>query len=152
MFSSRVVFAVIAGSLLPITARAQSMFRGGPEHVGIYESAPPSLASVAWKFKTNGRVISTPAVTDDAVYVGSTDGGLYAVNRADGTMRWKFATKGWVSSSPAVANGLVYAGSVDGSFYAVDASTGKERWSFKTAGERRFTASAHTRGPSRSKA
>src|SRR6185503_4881110 len=65
---------------------------------------------------------------------------LYAVNRADGTLRWKFATKGAVSSSPAFANRVVFAGSVDGRFYAVDAATGKEKWNFKTAGESRFTA------------
>jgi outer membrane protein assembly factor BamB len=116
------------------------MFRGGPEHLGIYESTNPSLGVVAWKFKTSGRVVSSPVVVGDAVYVGSTDGNLYAVNRADGTLRWKFPTRGAVSSSPAFANGVVFAGSADGRFYAVDAVTGKEKWNFKTAGERRFTA------------
>ena len=85
-------------------------------------------------------MVSSPVVVGDAVYVGSTDGNLYAVNRADGTLRWKFATRGAVNSSPAFANGVVFAGSVDGRFYAVDAATGKEKWNFKTAGERRFTA------------
>ena len=31
-------------------------------------------------------------VAGNTVYVGSTDNHLYAVNRADGTVRWKFAT------------------------------------------------------------
>jgi outer membrane protein assembly factor BamB len=74
------------------------------------------------------------------VYVGSSDNNLYAVNRADGTLRWKFATKGAVNSSPAFANGTVYVNSNDGRFYAVDAATGSEKWNFKTAGEHRFTA------------
>ena len=138
--SPKVLRYSVAIALLPVPAHSQSMFRGSPEHLGVYESTPPSLSTVAWKFKTNGRVISTPAVTNDVVYVGSTDNNLYAVNRADGTLKWKFGTKGWVGSSPAVANGIVYVGSVDGSFYAVDAATGKEKWSFKTAGEHRFTA------------
>jgi len=142
VLNTRVILAVIAASMSPAAvAPAQSMFRGGPEHLGIYESrSAPSLASVAWKFKTQGRVISSPVVVGDAVYVGSTDGNLYAVNRADGTLRWKFATRGAVNSSPAFANGVVFAGSTDGRFYAVDAATGKEKWNFKTAGETRFTA------------
>jgi outer membrane protein assembly factor BamB len=127
------------------------MFRGGPEHLGIYESATaPSLASVAWKFKTQGRVVSSPLVVGDAIYVGSTDGNLYAVNRADGTLRWKFATRGAVNSSPAFANGVVFAGSVDGRFYAVDAATGKRsgisRRPAKVGSRRReFTAARRER-------
>jgi outer membrane protein assembly factor BamB len=117
------------------------MFRGGPEHLGVYKSEnSPSLGAVAWKFKTAGRVVSSPVVVGDAVYVGSTDGNLYAINRADGALRWKFATRGAVNSSPAFSNGVVFAGSADGRFYAVDAATGKEKWNFKTAGEHRFTA------------
>jgi outer membrane protein assembly factor BamB len=121
-------------------ANAQSMFRGGAEHLGVYESPAPSIANVVWKFKTSGRVISSPLAVGDAVYVGASDNNLYAINRVDGSLRWKFATKGAVNSSPAFANGVVYANSNDGHFYAVDATTGKEKWNFKTAGEHRFTA------------
>ena len=116
------------------------MFRGGADHLGVYLSATPSLSTVAWKFKTQGRVISSPIVAGDAVFFGSTDNNLYSVNRADGSLRWKFATKGAVSSSPAFADGVVYVNSNDGRFYAVDAATGKEKWNFKTGGEHRFTA------------
>jgi outer membrane protein assembly factor BamB len=125
----------------PATAGAQSaMFRGGPEHLGVYASPVPTLSALVWKFKTGGRVLSSPLVVGDAVYVGSTDGSLYAINRADGTQRWKFDTRGPVSSSPAYRDGLVYIASVDGNLYAVDAAAGTVRWSFTTKGERRFTA------------
>jgi len=129
-----------AGAGAASTATAQGMFRGGPEHLGVYESAKPSLASPVWKFKTGGRVISSPLVVGDAVYFGSTDSFIYAVNRADGSLRWKFETQGAVTSSPAFVDGAVIAGSGDGKLYAVDATTGKQRWAFKTAGESRFTA------------
>jgi len=117
------------------------MFRGGSEHLGVYQSSTnPLLRTVAWKVKTGGRVVSSAVVIGESVYFGSSDGNLYAVNRRDGTVRWKFATQGAVNSSPAFADGVVFAGSVDGRFYAVDATTGKQKWVFKTAGERRFTA------------
>lgn len=135
------VAAVIVLSGVVSESGAQSaMFRGGPEHLGTYDSPAPTLERLAWKFKTGGRVISSPVVAGDAVYVGSTDGSLYALNRADGTQRWKFDTRGPVSSSPAVANGTVFVASLDGIIYAVEATTGKARWTFATKGERRFTA------------
>lgn len=133
--------ALAALTLTAAPAIAQdAMFRGGPTHLGTFQSAAPTLASVAWKFKTAGRVLSSPVVSGDAVYVGSTDGQLYAIDRATGTQRWKFATQGPIASSPAISAGLVFISSVDGKVYAVDASSGTQKWAFTTKGERRFTA------------
>src|SRR5437899_11176442 len=60
---------------------------------------------------------STPAVANGVVYVGSTDGNLYAFQAATGQKIWSApagaATGNWVASSPAVANGVVYVGSLD---------------------------------------
>lgn len=116
-------------------------FRGDAQHSGVYESGSlPTLRSVKWKFETKGQVISSPAVADGTVFVGSTDNRLYAVDRATGVQRWVFDSKARITSSPAVANGVVYFGSYDGSFYAVDAKTGTAKWTFATGGERRFAA------------
>ena len=52
---------------------------------------------------TNGTVRSSPAVTRDRVYIGSSDGHLYALDRATGAVRWKYDAGGSVLSSPAVA-------------------------------------------------
>jgi outer membrane protein assembly factor BamB len=134
---------IVAGTLMSASTADTdtAMFRGGPEHLGVYtSSSTPSIATVVWKFKADGKLISSPAVTSSTIYIGSADRNLYAVNRADGTLKWKFPTKGSVNSSPAVSQGLVMFASVDGNFYAVDTETGKQAWSFKTAGERRFTA------------
>jgi outer membrane protein assembly factor BamB len=138
----RGALAALVVIISPLSAsRAQTaMFRGTPDHQGVYDSPAPRLEALVWKFKTAGRVLSSPLVVGDAVYVGSTDMSLYAVNRADGTQRWKYDTRGPISSSPAFHNGVVYIGSVDGLVHAVDAATGKARWTFATKGERRFTA------------
>ncbi|HEU5402921.1 MAG TPA: PQQ-binding-like beta-propeller repeat protein, partial [Terriglobales bacterium] len=100
----------------------------------------PKFTRVKWKFHTNGRVFSSPAVADGMAFVGSTDHFLYAVDLATGTEKWKFETPSRVTSSPAVANGIVYFGSMDANFYAVEAATGKLKWKFATGGERRYTA------------
>ncbi len=117
-----------------------AMFRGGPTHEGVYPSPAPTLASLVWKFKTEGRVLSSPAVSGGRVYVGSSDGRLYAIDRLTGAERWRFTSKGPIASSPAVHGDLVYVSSLDGNIYGIEAATGRQRWAFATEGERRFTA------------
>jgi outer membrane protein assembly factor BamB len=122
------------------------MFRGNPQHTGVYRATGvPKFSKVKWKFHTNGSVFSSPAVAGGVVYVGSSDGILYAVDLESGTLKWKFPTGSRVASSPAVDGGVVFFASYDGNFYAVDTATGKKKWSFKTAGERRF-AGKHLHG------
>jgi len=118
-----------------------TMFRGDARHTGIYEAAgAPKLTGVKWTFKTAGHVIASPAVHGDTLYVGSTGGILYALDRSAGTEKWKFNAKARIASSPAVAGGMVYFGAFDGSLFAVDEATGQQKWQFKTAGEHRFSA------------
>jgi eukaryotic-like serine/threonine-protein kinase len=126
---------------VPLFAADASMFRGDPAHLGVYASTTsPGLTTVVWKFKTNGKVISSPAVVGGTVYFGSTDGKLYAVDSSTGMLRWSFITAGPVNSSPLVSAGVAYFSSVDGAVYALDAASGKLAWKFQTEGERRFTA------------
>ena len=123
-----------------------AMFRGDLAHTGVYKGQGiPKFSQVKWKFHTDGQVISSPAVADGTVFVGSTDGNLYAVDLASGAQTWKIFTGVRVTSSPAVENGVVYFGSYSGRFYAVDAATGTLKWKFQTAGEKRF-AGKHLHG------
>ena len=123
-----------------------AMFRGDLAHSGVYKAqGVPKFSQVKWKFHTDGQVISSPAVANGMVFVGSTDGNLYAVDLASGAQKWKLFTGVRVTSSPAVENGVVYFGSYSGRFYAVDAATGKLKWKFQTEGEKRF-AGKHLHG------
>lgn len=133
---------------LPFTLFAQqsSMFRGGPSHLGVYDGpGVPSFSRVQWKARIGGQIFSSAAVSEGAAYVGSTNGGLYAVDTKTGVIKWRFGTEARVNSSPAVADGLVFFSSYDGNIYAVESATGKERWRFTTGGERRF-AGTHLHG------
>ena len=137
---------VVVCLCLPSIGQDTAMFRGDPQHSGIYNAAGvPKYSQVKWKFHTNGEVISSPAVVGDTLYVGSGDHNLYAINLEAGTLKWKFKTESRVTSSPAVAGGVVYFGSYDGNFYAVEAATGKLKWKFPTQGERRY-AGKHLHG------
>ena len=122
-------------------ANAQAMFRGGPEHVGVYkDQGPRQFHRLKWKFQTGDRLVSSPAYADGVIFFGSDDGNVYAVDAADGHQLWQLHTGGPVPSTPAIAGELVYVASYDGKFYALDRRTGKPQWKFATEGERRFEA------------
>lgn len=93
------------------------------------------LDDLKWKFKTDGKIFSSPIVKNGAVYIGSEDGFLYCINEKSGNIKWKFKTNDAVHSSASIDNNIVYFGSFDGYYYAVNATTGKEIWKFKTKGE-----------------
>lgn len=76
--------------------------------------------------------LSSPAVWNGAVYFGSGDGNVYALDANSGTLKWKFQTGDVVHASPAIAGGTLFIGSWDSYFYALDAATGKEKWRSKT--------------------
>lgn len=88
----------------------------------------------SWTFEAEGEIRTTPAVTDDLVYVGSWDANVYAIKTESGEQKWSFETGGKLDSSPAVADGTVYIGSGDKHIYALDAESGDVRWTFETGG------------------
>jgi hypothetical protein len=91
--------------------------------------------AITWTFNFNGGagiftsdIQSSPAVAPDgAIYVGSMDTNLYALN-PDGTIKWAHSpTTSSINTSPAVApDGTVYVHDEFG-FYAYD-SSGTEKW------------------------
>jgi outer membrane protein assembly factor BamB len=134
------IVALLGCSIL-CTAQETTMLRGDAARSGVSGSAAPkSVGHVLWEFKTGGRVLSSPVVADGAVYVGSDDHFVYAIDAAKGSALWKFKTAADVNSTPAVAHGAVYVLSLDGNAYALDARSGKQIWKFKTEGESRLDA------------
>jgi len=91
---------------------------------------PSNDGTLRWKFKAQGGILSTPAIgADGTVYITSTDGRLYAVDKK-GAKKWAFATDQKLFSSPAVGtDGTVYFGTVDGKLYAVRPN-GTLKWTF----------------------
>lgn len=116
--------------------QACAVFHGGAAHTGIYPGNNLNGPAVLkWRYKTGGRIFSSPVLHGGLLFIGSSDKNLYALRAADGQVRWKFTTGGAVSSTPATDGKTVYFGSMDGNYYAVDAATGQLRWKFATGGE-----------------
>ena len=77
-------FTFIALVFSPL-ALAQSTFHGNLAHTGVYDSpGPTKLTGVKWTFKTNGPVVSSPAIAGGLVFIGSLDGSLYAIDQETG--------------------------------------------------------------------
>ena len=152
--SGRQIWKRTTGGPVPTTPAVAD----GILYVGSYDGKFYALdahtGELKWKFRTEGErrfeakgihgflpktqtiadpfdvFLSSPVVAQGAVYFGSGDGNLYAVDSTTGEERWKFKTGDVVHSSPAIANGVLFFGSWDSYFYAVDAATGKEKWRF----------------------
>ncbi len=91
-----------------------------------------------FKFKTGGKVRSTPAILDldedgnQEIFFGSDDENIYCLDN-EGKLKWKFKTGGKIESSPAFSNFIVF-GSDDNNLYILD-NKGKEVCKFKTMGK-----------------
>ena len=86
--------------------------------------------SVVWTYRGAAAFNTSPAVSGDALYVGSDDDALYKLSLKDGSLVWKQQLSSAIRSSPAVANGRVCFGSNDGNVYALDASSGAKVWTY----------------------
>ena len=74
----------------------------------------------------SGTFYSTAAVVYGRVFLGNTDGRIYAYDASTGRLDWAVQTGAYVYASPAVTNapGLgptIYLGSYNGTFYALNA-------------------------------
>ena len=73
---------------------------------------------------------ATPTVAYGRVFIGNTDGMVYAFGATSGKLLWAQSAGTYVYSAAAVWRQTVYVGSYDGNFYALDAATGDVRWTY----------------------
>jgi outer membrane protein assembly factor BamB len=99
-------------------------------HTGQSEYTEKAFGELKWRYQM-GSVASSPAVGfDGAVYVGSGDKYLYALN-PNGTLKWRYQTSWGVSTSPAIAaDGTVYVSSGDNYLYALNPD-GTLKWRYQ---------------------
>jgi outer membrane protein assembly factor BamB len=143
--SGNVVWTYHAGG----SVKASPTLAGGLLYFGDYSGHVQAISERTgqrvWMSGSEGTLLgsgtfySTCAVIYGRVFLGNTDGRVYAYDAYNGKLDWAMQTGAYVYSSPAVTNapGLgptVYAGSYDGTFYAINARTGHVSWSFNAGG------------------
>jgi outer membrane protein assembly factor BamB len=129
--------------------KASPTLAGGVLYFGDYSGRLQAISEHSgrrlWVSKSEGALVgsgnfySTAAVVYGRVFLGNTDGRVYAYDAASGHLDWAVQTGAYVYASPAVTNtpGLgptIYIGSYNGTFYAINARSGHISWRFNAHG------------------
>lgn len=84
-----------------------------------------------WMSKIGAAPSSSPTVTDDAIYVGTVDGNLHALDRFNGEHLWTQPLGGQVLSPPVARADRVFVGTDHDSIHALEPSTGEVQWLYR---------------------
>jgi len=87
-----------------------------------------------WEFACEDEIRGTPMYYNGAIFVGSYDNNLYALNAANGSFVWKYPTDGGIVSTPVVFDNNIYFGSEDQRLHVVTARSGQIYWTYYTKG------------------
>jgi outer membrane protein assembly factor BamB len=90
-----------------------------------------SSMSLVWS-QTVTAAMGTPAVSGSVVYVGTSDGKLYALDAGTGAplSGWPVTVGSSRVNTPSVAENAVFFGTDNGYFYAYDGTTGAQLYSY----------------------
>jgi outer membrane protein assembly factor BamB len=83
-------------------------------------------SSIKWTFPLERHVMSTPAVTDDLVFIADCGKNVFCLDKNNGKQVWQHSAKGEFWASPYVADGKVYIGSRRGDFMILAATREKQ--------------------------
>ncbi len=112
------------------------VFRGSASATGLAGTTLPEEPRRRWSFRADeGGFESTAAIADGTVYIGCTDGNLYAFGLSDGEKRWAFTTELGFTAPIAATDGRVYAADADGKVYCLQANDGSLAWEFQAEAE-----------------
>src|SRR6266511_1527156 len=118
-----------------LTSSNWPMFHYSANHIGVnpidtaINRTNVGRLTVKWKTLTGDKVISSPAIADGRVFVGSDDRKVYALDAATGAVLWTVSTGRMVRSGPAYENGTVYVGTKTGAtLYAINETSGAVKW------------------------
>jgi len=112
-------------------------YRHDPRHSAVADTTVKLPLKVSWERKLSGT-LTAPSTGGGLVYVGSSDGHVWGLDGADGTVRWKFLSGAEVPVTPTWWRGRALFGSHDGCVYCLEAATGKLVWKFRAAPEDRY--------------
>lgn len=74
---------------------------------------------VVWKYDLGGCVLSSPAVSENCLYVGADHSGIFTFDRMTGKKLWQYEIQKVIGAAPACWGGMVFFGDWDGNVYAL---------------------------------
>ncbi|QDV67243.1 Outer membrane protein assembly factor BamB precursor [Rosistilla carotiformis] len=109
--------------------------RGDQAATGAVPTPLPENLAVAWDFADAKAFEATPVIDAGRVYAADTEGGVYCLNLADGTLVWKVSIDTGFLAAPAIQGETLILGDYDGMVYALSTVDGSERWKFEAEGQ-----------------
>lgn len=131
---------IVVGALLGATSSAHaddwtSLGLDGARHRVSAERSGAAFGSKAWRYSlppaqdsSDRALVSSPAVADGYVVLGTTTGYVLALRAVDGKLLWRFKAGDGMHSSPAIVNGKVIIPSFDRNIYALSLHSGQVLW------------------------
>jgi outer membrane protein assembly factor BamB len=97
--------------------------------------------SILWRHPVGGAIAGRPLYVEEtgAVYFGSDDGGMYALDAATGKERWVYRTHGPIASLPVYQDGMLFFMNGENRIYSLDAKSGGWRWQYDRESPDAFT-------------
>ena len=87
-----------AGKLDQSTA-SWPIFRGNTGLTGT-ATALPDVLDLIWTFKTESYIVSSPVIGLGSLFIGSSDGKVYALDLDDGSKKWAYDCADDIEASP----------------------------------------------------
>lgn len=72
-----------------------------------------------WKYRTRGKVDSSPVICGGKAIIGSEDGRLYLIDLISGKEVYSYVVGSPIIGSPIIADGALIVGAGDGYVYAL---------------------------------
>ncbi|WP_089939881.1 outer membrane protein assembly factor BamB family protein [Candidatus Entotheonella palauensis] len=102
--------------------------RRTPQNSGFTSDTAPYPQRIAWTYRTDKRLLASPAVVENHVYLTTEDGRTVALDRQTGQPVWAYPNGGPSSSTPAVAGNHLIVAMRTGRVVALERHTGERLW------------------------
>ncbi len=104
-------------------ATSWPMFRFDYKRTGFkYEIAIPSPIPAGWSLRIQGKIISSPIVKDDKVFITARDNSIFVLDAYTGEILWQYSTSGPIDASAVIWKSNLYVLSYDGNLYCFTSS------------------------------
>ncbi|MFC1538504.1 PQQ-binding-like beta-propeller repeat protein [Candidatus Latescibacterota bacterium] len=110
-------------------------FRGDTNLSGTADVRLPEDMELRWSYDTGSSIVSSPVVGSGTVYIGSTDGNVYAIDLLTGQKVWQTDLSDDIEASPLLIDQTLYVGNLSGGFFAIDARSGVVQWETEISGD-----------------
>jgi outer membrane protein assembly factor BamB len=129
------VYHLLEGNQASPTCADDKVYFGSRD--GHFYALDAGTGKVEWKYAAdNSWVLTTAAIKDGIVYLGTSDTYLFlGFDAKTGKEKMRYKSNGYIYSSPALAGNTAYFGDFTGNLCAVDLSSGKLTGKFETPGK-----------------